>query len=313
MACVPTVTMALFEQTGGEFFVSNASQSSTAGACPVCGSGNRLYCTKEKGGVAWHVYECKACHHGYVGNRPTLEQLADLYAHEKDHFEHGGESIQETRNDPTAGYFARTVERLIQTRGHILDIGSGGGAFSYHLAQRGWKPVMIDFDPRAARFAAEIPGAEFHQGGFEDFTPKAPFDAIIMSQVLEHALHPEVWIRRAYDILVPGGILAIALPNFKGVYRVLGERDPFIIPPIHLNYYTPASLRLSLEKAGFRIEQMGTSSRIRGSSPTNRSLKRRVIGSGWNLICAPVLGVTTWGIILQAFARKPADAAVTAR
>ena len=64
-----------------------------------------------------------------------------------------------------------------------------------------------------------------------------------MSHVLEHSLQPLDWLKHAWKLLSDDGILAIALPNFGGVYRFLGERDPWIIPPVHLQFFTPRSLR----------------------------------------------------------------------
>jgi hypothetical protein len=118
-----------------------------------------------------------------------------------------------------------------------------------------------------------------------------------MSQVLEHALDPSDWISRAARLLSPGGVLAIALPNFVGVYRLLGVKDPFLCPPIHLNHFTPASMRLLLERSGLRVVRVCSESRVDpGSAQLARSL--------WNVLSRP-LAVTARGVMLWAIATKP--------
>ena len=77
----------------------------------------------------------------------------------------------------------------------------------------------------APAFAVEhIPNSTFQRREFEDLTEESgPFDVIVMSHVLEHSLHPLDWLKHAAKLLSPEGILAIAIPNFGGVYRFLGS------------------------------------------------------------------------------------------
>src|SRR5205807_7246343 len=108
---------------------------------------------------------------------------------------------------------------------------------------------------------------------------RGPFAAIGMSQVLEHALDPMGWLRHARQLLIPGGVLVIAVPNFSGVYRLLGKRDPFLMPPIHLNYFTPKSLRLAFEAAGLSTVVMQSRSLMAMRNGTGaRSMIRRMAG-----------------------------------
>lgn len=211
------------------------------------------------------------------------------------------------------------VCRLSPPAGDSLDVGSGDGYFSYHLSRRGFRPWMIDLDPRAERAAAKIPGARFRLSTFEDFadhyretggTPNSGTPAggtslsvIVMSQVLEHALDPLDWLRRAAGLLAPDGVLAIAVPNFAGPYRLLGPRDPFVSPPIHLNFFTPRSMARALRASGLRPVAMDSRNEIYNGGPGGgQSFRRRFAGRLWNLM-SPPLNRTRYGIILRAFAR----------
>ena len=271
--------------------------------CPACSSAAPFYCAKTSSGQEWRVHRCGNCGHGFVANRPTPDVLNHIYAETDSHLpmdeptSHEAEAAREASNR-----LVDTICALTAERGDSLDVGSGSGVFSYHLHRKGFRPVMIDLDPRAERAASSIPGGVFRRSSFEDFSHDRPFGAIVMSQVLEHALDPLGWLKKARQLLAPRGVLAVALPNFGGVYRVLGKRDPFIIPPIHLNYFTRDSLDRMFRVAGLKAVRFDSVSEVTTRHPTKRfSLKRRVLGGAWNAVSG-VLNPTSRGIILQGYA-----------
>ena len=99
-------------------------------------------------------------------------------------------------------------------------------------------------------------GVESAATAFEDYVLSGPpLDVILLSQILEHAHDITRWLLKCREMLAVGGVLAIALPNFGSLARlVLQEREPFICPPEHLNFFTAASLKVLVEKHGFRVE-----------------------------------------------------------
>jgi SAM-dependent methyltransferase len=277
-------------------------QSST---CPICGGTAREYCRKRALDVDWIVDCCDRCGHGFVRNRPTADQLAEIYAGE-DHHPLSPLTLESLRTKRDAIDLAGQVARVASTRGRALDVGCGDGAFAWHLHGHGFKPiVLIDLDERARAAESLVPDSEFRRIPFES-VDDGPYSAIIMSQTLEHALDPVGWLTRARTLLSPTGILAIALPNFGGVYRLLGTRDPMIIPPVHLNYFTDRSLCQALERTGFRVLRRQSSSRIRVTGDHGAlSPSRAAVGHLWNAV-SRVLNPTTRGIFLNIYA-QPAD------
>src|SRR5205814_10170100 len=114
-----------------------------------------------------------------------------------------------------------------------------------------------------------VPGATFRLCSLEQFaqdalnqSPPLNFSVIVMSQVLEHALDPLDGLGRAGELLAEDGVLAVAVPNFAGPYQLLGSRDPFLTPPMHLNFFTPRSMRLAMESAGLRVVKLASRSEI---------------------------------------------------
>jgi SAM-dependent methyltransferase len=275
--------------------------------CPICAAPAAHYCTKPGTGRDWEIARCTGeCGHGFVINRPTAQFLNELYA--------GVEETPEASRTHTAGaaYFeglgeARGLAVEIATMaptGRSLDVGSGDGAVSYHLAKLGFSPLLIDLSERAERQAAQIPGAIYRAVPWEELADPGPFAAIVMSQVLEHALDPAAWLAKAAALLGPGGVLFVGLPNFGGVYRLLGARDPFICPPYHLNYFTPRSIRRAVGTVGLTVRRMAFYSGIVTAHPAipKLSLRRRALGYLWNMLFAKPADWLGKGIMLGAYA-----------
>ena len=275
--------------------------------CPACGGGDtRPHLDKPAYGETWHISRCTSCGHGFVANPPPLERLGEIQAALEAETGEGTAELAPPHEDPENRTFARRIASLTPSRGRTLDVGCGDGSASLCLAREGFRAhLLIDFDPRAAGAVQHIPNSHFSRIAFEDLVGDAhvPFDVIVMSHVLEHALRPLDWLAHAKRLLSKDGILAIGLPNFGGVYRFLGARDPFIIPPVHLQYFTPSSMRRALERAGLTVVRMESRSGVT-LTPVDRplSLRSKLTRRTWNAAAA-VLNQTTRGIVLWAFAR----------
>jgi len=266
-------------------------------ACPICGGATRPGYTIAALGRDWHIRSCARCGHGFVANRPNPSELAEFY---KSHPEQLGSSHPAPTPPPSALQIAGAIASLTSLRGRSLDVGCGSGDFSVALQQQGFTPTLTDWSPEVLKLQPHFPRGKCYHCAFEDLQDKGPYDAILMSQVLEHALDPLDWLRRARDLLSPGGVLAVALPNFAGVYRLLGRRDPFLIPPFHLNYFSPASLRRGFESAGLSPVRMRSSSELCTDNLTD---PRRLIRATLNTLSRP-LDLTARGIVLRGYARR---------
>src|SRR5712692_6990265 len=86
----------------------------------------------------------------------------------------------------------------------ILDVGCGAGLFFDALQQFGWVEGI-----ESDRAAAERSGkwrSHILIGELDDsYEPQAPFNLVLMLDVLEHIADPEPLLRRAAGILTPGG------------------------------------------------------------------------------------------------------------
>jgi SAM-dependent methyltransferase len=79
------------------------------------------------------------------------------------------------------------------------------------------------------------------------------FDAIIMSELIEHVPAPARFLRRAYELLEDDGLLYLTTPNFGSLARRLLGEAWSVIHPEHIGYFNRRTLRrMATREAGLR-------------------------------------------------------------
>ena len=102
------------------------------------------------------------------------------------------------------------VERIRQGE-RVLDIGCGKGEMAYDIAVRASAFVTgIDIDPQHLAFARsrfKHPNITYIEGDALTCLPTEPFDAVILSNVLEHIEERVAFLRRVQEQVRPGRFL----------------------------------------------------------------------------------------------------------
>lgn len=99
----------------------------------------------------------------------------------------------------------------------VLDIGSGGGILAESMAQNGAIVTGIDVDNNIINVAAEHAkksslNIKYECVAVEDFSAE-PFAVITCLEMLEHVSSPELIIKNASRLLMPGGYLFLSTIN----------------------------------------------------------------------------------------------------
>ncbi|MBI3676316.1 MAG: class I SAM-dependent methyltransferase [Proteobacteria bacterium] len=157
-------------------------------------------------------------------------------------------------------------ERLLGgDRRRLLDIGSGPGFFLKTAKSRGWRVLGIEPSQQAAAHARSL-GVEVAEGFFGAETAQGlgRFDAIQLNNVLEHVPDPIELLIMAREILEPGGVLCVNVPNDFSPFQIAasaaqGLPEWWIAPPHHLNYFDFDSLTGLMERIGLRAVERTTS------------------------------------------------------
>jgi 2-polyprenyl-6-hydroxyphenyl methylase/3-demethylubiquinone-9 3-methyltransferase len=142
--------------------------------------------------------------------------------------------------------------------GRVLDVGCGDGTFAAALARAGGQVTGVDPAPSAlARAQAAHPELEFVEPAADGRLPfgDASFDTVTCVNVLQHVAGTQALLSEIRRVLVPGGLLGVAVPFHGRVRGALGalrsfERHHDPLAP-ELRFYTARSLRALLRDFGF--------------------------------------------------------------
>jgi SAM-dependent methyltransferase len=136
--------------------------------------------------------------------------------------------------------------------GALLDVGCGRGDLGAALVRHGWRVSGIDPSPAACDLARSR-GVDAHVGTLASVTlsPES-FDAVVMTHALEHVAEPRVDLARIRDLLRPGGVVVISVPNFGSWQQRRFDTDWFPLElPRHRTHFTATSLATALRSVGF--------------------------------------------------------------
>lgn len=120
--------------------------------------------------------------------------------------------------------FSGLADALLPRRpspGRALDAGCGAGRLLRLLARAGWEAEGLERDPQAAARARTSSGRPVTVGDFLGAPlPAGAFRLVVLHHVLEHLPDPAAAVRRAAELLGPGGTAVFVYPN----PRALGAR-----------------------------------------------------------------------------------------
>lgn len=113
----------------------------------------------------------------------------------------------------------------------ILEIGGGQGEYLLYLAQHfGYKAHSLDYSEIGNQQTLEtfstagLPVVLYERDLFADNSDIPKFDIVFSLGLIEHFDEPEKVIAKHLELLKPGGILLLGVPNFAGVYQLALKR-----------------------------------------------------------------------------------------
>ena len=200
--------------------------------------------------------QCQTCGLIWVTPQLTDNAVAEIYAS-------GFKSKQQAHERPTnfLAYRSR-IRRLAPYRqfSRMLDVGCFTGNFLLAAQADGWQQVEgTEVSEPAIHFARMENGLTVHQGDL--LTLKLPldaYDAITLSDVIEHVSDPLATLQCVHELLRPGGVLYLDTPHVTSIpYFALKQRWSVFFP-WHRMLFTERSMRIALTQAGFRIVHLRT-------------------------------------------------------
>lgn len=205
-----------------------------------------------------------------LADKPEPEALAAYYAHK-----YYQQSIRTHRPSYSADELAWRQMKIGQkaafATAHLtlaadatcrfLDIGAGEGHAMAWFAAQGWQVHGIDHSRHACATHHPALLPHLRTGDIDTALDAAlaegeRFELILMDNVLEHLLQPADTLARVRELLAPGGVLLIEVPNdFSALQQHLLDQGhitrPFwVVAPDHVSYFNAAGLKALCASAG---------------------------------------------------------------
>ncbi len=267
-------------------------------------------CTSTSYGEHPQIVQCRYCGYVYANPRWVATDLLDAYQAVEDEtyvIERQGRELT----------FRKHLESLHQITGpaqgrRLLDVGAYIGVFVEVARDAGWQACGVE----PSRWAVEE--ARRHnlpviQGTQQSLDPEnEKFDVITMWDVIEHVPDPSAELARSFELLKPGGIIAVHTMDIESVAaRLLGQRWPWLMD-MHIQYFSQRTMKQMLQKNGFELIWCGAqgrylrlgylASRLQALNlPLSKGVVRLVEQMGLNQLPLPI----NFGDLFTAYARRP--------
>ena len=215
--------------------------------CNVCSSKfDKIVCELKGRGK---VYECENCSFLFCDTGSNFNEPVHTPAEYIENVLYNAsgsklavlKKIAEARNNVF-------VQKLGFSNYQILEIGCGTAEISEYYAQLGVDYIGIDVDEDMVKFASNKKYKVQHID-FMDYESGNLFDVITLSHTLEHIPCPADFIKRAYSMLKPGGIIHCDVPFHPNMNKFINrifftKKNTFgaITYPHHLFAYNQKSM-----------------------------------------------------------------------
>lgn len=194
------------------------------------------------------IVTCASCTMVYTNPRPTAATLAAGYGENVDE----GYLEESASRSINAFMSLRTIEKF-KRGGRLVEFGGSIGYF-LNAARVDFEVSGVEPSAWACRQARERFHLEVVQGSFADAPlPAGSFDVAAMIDVIEHLTDPAAAVRRAREVLKPGGILYLVTPDIDSLSAKLLGPSWWGLRPAHIQYFSSATLARLLAAEGFEV------------------------------------------------------------
>jgi 2-polyprenyl-3-methyl-5-hydroxy-6-metoxy-1,4-benzoquinol methylase len=140
--------------------------------------------------------------------------------------------------------------------GDLLDVGAGGGEFTYLAQKNGFKSKGVEPNIGYSEYAKKEYSCHVSTGGLEDIQGK--YDVITIFHVLEHLSSPIKAFEKLYSLLKENGVLFVEVPCIE-----TNDASPHsIFFKAHLFYFSEATLTSSASQY-FEVIKVDTTSNLK--------------------------------------------------
>lgn len=233
--------------------------------CPACNSGRIKFALSVKdhtvSNLDFQIWQCQDCGLRFTQDIPGSSEIGDYYRSEEyvSHTESRQGLINKIYHQ-VRQITLRQKRKLVERHStglsnrKLLDIGCGTGAFLETMKHAGWEVQGLEPDEGARNIALSRKVNVLAPEAL--FTLQDQYSAISMWHVLEHVHDLHGYLDRIAKLLVPNGVLYVAVPNYMSFdAQHYGVEWAAYDVPRHLYHFSPASMEKLVAAHGMEITE----------------------------------------------------------
>lgn len=206
---------------------------------------------------------------------------------------HGYAYAYANRRDQTL----RLLTEVLEPGARILDVAAAQGNFSLALAELGFDVTWNDLRTELAdyvRLKQERGKITFAPGNAFELQFPSLFDAVLITEIIEHVAHPDDFLAKAAALVRPGGSIVMTTPNggyFKNSLPKFSEcADPAIFESVQFKPNADGHIFL------LHVEEIEPLARRAGLSIEKIVLFTNPLTAG-HVKTEPLLGILPRGLV----------------
>ena len=136
---------------------------------------------------------------------------------------------------------------------NVLDYGAGSGWFSYFLNSLKLQVTATDISTKVMQ-TIPLMDKKIKVLPSESLANDSEYDLIVSFDVFEHLADPVKNLFILIKNLKNNGLVFISVTNFSSYFSKINlSKHPYFSYPDHLNYFTPSSLKILLERVSMKV------------------------------------------------------------
>ena len=238
--------------------------------CPVCNESRQIKLLNtfdrfdKSKQMSFKIVECVKCSFTFLNPRPKIEYISNYY--QVDGYDPflTADSKKGIRNQVylllrNLNLYQKysKLTKIHSTPGKLLDIGCATGEFIEKMSENSWKCKGVEISQDARKYSEEKGFDVF--SSVDEVPETEQFDMITMWHVLEHVHDLKKTIQKIHNLLKPGGLLIIAVPNIESSdFKQYGAHWIALDTPRHLYHFSGESINNLLKQDNFTLTESWT-------------------------------------------------------
>lgn len=228
--------------------------------CNICKSDNYTELFPAGKAQIHRIVKCNTCN--LIYSNPQTNNVIEV---EKNYLKSGDSTSAQMEFNPTSHQYLkkqflqlRDYSKILdfvecKEKGTFLEVGSFAGTFLNEARQRGWKVLGIEPLETPADYSETQLGIKVIRKYFEEADiPSESIDVVVACHVIEHVPDPAAFIKKAFELLKPGGKLILETPTYDSMmFKLLKHRERSVRCDGHIYFFTKQTLKKLVENNGF--------------------------------------------------------------